>query len=563
MAQPHVDITLTAPGFQGINTEDSPINQDYSFAAEATNCVIDQFGRIGARKAFATKTSSFSLTYTPAATVDSTVTKVHRLSNGAILGQNYVVCTVSVTEYNDLGAFLAVHYFLAKLSANGSAVEEIATPALASPDALVNADIVFFNDQCLVFTSGNGPLLWTGTGAATYLSGEAGYQAPIDAASQSLTATDEINGDVATAAYGRLWVTGVDGDYNNIFYSSLLDPTKWYDGSAGALPTNTAGIIDVSEYWPQGKDRIVNIVAHNNTLVVFGRSSILLFGNPQGDPAAVGGLYLADSVVRLGLISRDGVVSTGQDILFLDDTGVRSLGRTIQEQAIPVGDLTANVRKDISIKIKETSDQSTISLSYWPEEALLVCLFAEDSTAYVLEMRAPSSSGGMKVSQWTGCTFERALSFEDEDGAEVLLASSDSQGLLQYAGHAEYGGRVYVMTYTTNPLALGQSNTLKFPKKFRYILVSDGTETTAEFRWGFGSSLEYSKSVSIEPTTTSYWGIAEWGIAQYGKSDASFLRYDVNAKGSGVYLLLGLRASIQGASMSLQEINVNTLLGRN
>ena len=50
MAQQLQNITIAAPGFAGLNTQDSPIGVDPSFAAVADNCVIDQLGRIGARK---------------------------------------------------------------------------------------------------------------------------------------------------------------------------------------------------------------------------------------------------------------------------------------------------------------------------------------------------------------------------------------------------------------------------------------------------------------------------------------------------------------------------------
>ena len=50
MAQPLQSINLVAPGFKGINTEDSPIAQDPAFAEIAENAVIDKSGRIAARK---------------------------------------------------------------------------------------------------------------------------------------------------------------------------------------------------------------------------------------------------------------------------------------------------------------------------------------------------------------------------------------------------------------------------------------------------------------------------------------------------------------------------------
>ena len=50
MAQQLQNITIAAPGFFGLNTQDSPIGLDPSFASIADNCVIDKSGRIAARK---------------------------------------------------------------------------------------------------------------------------------------------------------------------------------------------------------------------------------------------------------------------------------------------------------------------------------------------------------------------------------------------------------------------------------------------------------------------------------------------------------------------------------
>jgi hypothetical protein len=50
MAQELRSINLVAPAFKGINTEDSPLAQDPSFAEIADNAVIDKRGRIAARK---------------------------------------------------------------------------------------------------------------------------------------------------------------------------------------------------------------------------------------------------------------------------------------------------------------------------------------------------------------------------------------------------------------------------------------------------------------------------------------------------------------------------------
>jgi len=42
--------TIAAPGFMGLNTQDSSVTLESGYALVANNCIIDKFGRIGSRK---------------------------------------------------------------------------------------------------------------------------------------------------------------------------------------------------------------------------------------------------------------------------------------------------------------------------------------------------------------------------------------------------------------------------------------------------------------------------------------------------------------------------------
>ena len=53
MAQPVQQVAIRSPGYEGLNTEQSPINSDPEFALVADNCVVDQIGRLTTRLAFA------------------------------------------------------------------------------------------------------------------------------------------------------------------------------------------------------------------------------------------------------------------------------------------------------------------------------------------------------------------------------------------------------------------------------------------------------------------------------------------------------------------------------
>ncbi len=50
MSQQIQAYSISAPGFYGLNTQDSPLDLNAGFALVATNCIIDQYGRIGSRQ---------------------------------------------------------------------------------------------------------------------------------------------------------------------------------------------------------------------------------------------------------------------------------------------------------------------------------------------------------------------------------------------------------------------------------------------------------------------------------------------------------------------------------
>ena len=58
MSQELRSVNLIAPGFKGLNSEDSQLAQDPSFAETADNAVIDNRGRIAARKGYVVQTAN-------------------------------------------------------------------------------------------------------------------------------------------------------------------------------------------------------------------------------------------------------------------------------------------------------------------------------------------------------------------------------------------------------------------------------------------------------------------------------------------------------------------------
>ena len=54
MAKPLLASSIAAPAFYGLNTQESGVTLQGGFALHADNCVIDKYGRLGARKGWST-----------------------------------------------------------------------------------------------------------------------------------------------------------------------------------------------------------------------------------------------------------------------------------------------------------------------------------------------------------------------------------------------------------------------------------------------------------------------------------------------------------------------------
>ena len=288
MAQEIKSITLVAPAFKGINTEDSPLAQDPSFAESADNAIIDKRGRIAARKGLSVLTTD----KTELGTGNLRAIKEFRdnLGNTKIfsVGNNKILSGTTVLADETPGSY-----------------------TITSD----NWKIVNFNDNVYFFQRGYEPLVYNNTGGAVVkLSTVAGAAGVVAA----------MYGNEVLAAYGRLWTADFTTDKSTVYWSDLLIGHDWTGG--------TSGSINLSKVWPDGFDEIVALSAHNNLLIIFGKHSIVVYEGADS-PAT---MRLVDTIAGVGCVDRDTVQYTGTDVLFLSQTGLRSFGRTVQEKSMPM-----------------------------------------------------------------------------------------------------------------------------------------------------------------------------------------------------------------------------------
>jgi hypothetical protein len=233
MAQPLQSINLVAPAFKGINTEDSPLQQDPSFAEIADNAVIDKRGRIATRKGHDVITTTKTV-----------------LGSGTIR---------AIKEFKDDAGNTKIFSVGNNKIISGTTTLVDETPAAYSITT-DNWKMVNFNDKIYFFQRSYEPLVYDNAG---------GSVVKLSTVSGAAGVTSAIYGNEVLAAYGRLWAADFGADKSTIYWSDLLIGHDWSGG--------TSGSIDVSKVWPDGYDEIVALAAHNGLLIIFGKHSIVVY----------------------------------------------------------------------------------------------------------------------------------------------------------------------------------------------------------------------------------------------------------------------------------------------
>ena len=508
MAQQLQNITVAAPGFAGLNTQDSPIGVDPSFAAIADNCVIDKLGRIGARKGWAAVSS-----------------------NGAsVLGTSRGIETIYEFIDNS-GDKVVLSAGNSKIFKGTTTLTDI-TPVGYTPTAN-NWKIVTLNNHVYMYQRGHEPLLGTDESGSFVL------EAMSDHGHSTGTSPQ---GNEVLAAYGKLWVADVAGNKHTVYWSDTLNGHAWTGGSSGSL--------DVTLVWPTGFDEIVSLAAHNNFLIIFGKKSILVYSGASS-PAS---MTLTDTIEGVGCVARDSVQHTGTDVLFLSETGVRSFGRTIQEKSMPMRDISKNVRTDLLHLIPLQTN--AIKSLYSSEEAFYLLTLPDSNTVYCFDMRRQLEDGANRATTWSSMY---PLSFTVLEGGTIYIGLSS--GIVKYNGYID-GANKYEMRYFSNPMDFGNTSNLKFLKKFNLTIIG-GQNTPTTLNWGYDYTANYTK----QAFTFGSSNIAEYGIAEYdttGEYTSSILinTPKVNTSGSGEVVTIGIEAEVNGAAFSIQKIDIHALLGR-
>ena len=509
--------SISAPAFLGLNTQDSPLDLATGFASIATNCVIDQYGRIGSRKGWSRVNSS----------------------SGALGANDIKVIHELVQLDGTLTVLFAGNNKLFKLDASNAVVELTYGGGGTAPTITAsNWQCASLNGITYFFQSGFDPLIYDPAVSTTTfrrVSEKTGYTGTVPL------------GNIVISAFGRLWVADTTSDNVTITFSDLLAGHNWTGGTSGTL--------DVSRVWANGADQIMGLGAHNNFLVIFGKRQILVY---QG-ATTPSTMSLSDTIGNIGCLSRDSIVSTGSDIIFLSNSGVRSLLRTIQEKSAPLRDLSKNVRNDLMTNVAGETP-SNIKAVYSETDAFYLLNLPSSKQVYVFDTKAQIQDGSARVTTWE--SIEPTCFYSRRNG-DLLIGKNGYVG--KYGTYLDHAS-TYRMQYFTNYSDLGDANITSILKKISVVVIG-GSNQGFIIKWGYDFSGQYYSTTLQIPVST----VAQYGIAEYGDNGVPVANYSTGiqlstlvgqASGYGKVVQTGYEVQINGSPVSIQKIEIQAKNGK-
>ncbi len=504
-------ITLLAPGNKGLNTEDAGFLSDPSWSLVLDNGVIDNAGRVAARKGW---TGLYSSGTAPVGDV------------------------LSVGEYIIDADNTKVIYSTATQVLHGPEATTVITKSGGTGGRF---QFLNFNGSMIAVLAGQVPQYWSNTGLFADVSGGAGT-AP--------------QGGTGLSAFGRLWIT--DADEQTIKFCALLNENEWGGASAGSL--------DTLEVWPDGADVITGLAELQGKLVIFGRRSVLIYDGAT-DPTG-SGFVLADTIQH-GCVDPATIQRVGNDLVYLAPDGLRSLQRGLEFSNLPLTSLSDTVRSELVDDIAQIASNTYASF-YSEAEGLYGLKVGLRYWAFNVRQ---IDNGDLRASRWFGIGYTCA--FAAVDGTIYLGQSTQLgsySGYLDDASTYTLRWRSVWLAPSENRLFLPKRAKLTLVTQASYVVTLRWAQDYINDFKAEQQALpvtklsEWSGDPLQLPSPEAEWSgdpdqvpatLAEWSG---GGSFVKVLGYDLTEEGERWSLELSVE--INGNSFAIQKIDLFGKLGR-
>ncbi len=498
------------PAQFGLNTQQSAAANSDRFASQLDNGFFDDAGKLVCRKGFSKN-------------ADGTPDDIKRVfwwrksrttkrliavgnASGTATAYNLTETTTPYDTFNSIGTF------------NSTDVR------------LVNCNLF-----CVAAEQGQDPEYYSGTGSFAAFAAATGT-------------TSNPQGGVAHSAFGRLFLSSSNGF---VVYGSELgpDPSAGIDWDNWFIDLRGASGGTAKDGWAVGNDTITAINSLGDYLVIFGLTTIMIYTDINGTPT------LTETVTGVGCVNQHTVANTGDDLIFLSNSGLRSLRRTLEKDSPQQASVSAFIEADLLAAIDAedaVGEYSAIDEFY---------LLSDGSESYYFDLRQQLPGGARRCSRWT---LAPSYMSYDADNNTLWLGRDDAVG--HYDGYDDDGSR-YSFLIKSQWLDMGQSR-LKIPKKMAAVLYSgEGYKPRFYVAYDWDANSEQSFLADELPTSEAYewgdtttgrgWGEAEWG----GIANASTTRY-AQAYGFGQFVRYGISFRIDGFVVGVHEIRIMVKMGK-
>ena len=552
MAKPITPLVLDSIGIFGLNRQASPSSLEHQWLTAANNIMLDDRGRITSRRG---------------------VKQITDLIGSSSSNSDIIK---SLGEFrNSTGSatiFAGSNDKIYKLNTGNTPNTLDEQTFTGTPQTLTDGNWEFcnFNDKFYGVQSSHTPIYYDGTNWMD-LADASGFSAP-----SGVTTFDPTS---CLGGFGRLWVGGVAEANDVVYYSDTLIGHKFQTGAAG--------YVDMKTVW--AGDQVTALANFMGKLVIFGKRNIAIYNSPD-DPSSAD--FALDEVVRgVGCVARDSVQALGDDIIFLSNSGVRSLRRTMVQDKMPLMDLSLNIKDEITTHIV-SADMAQVKGQYCLCGGYYALSFPDRNITYVFDFKG-GTGDAPRVTTWN---------FETKKTPKALLSTTD--GIMYMGlGNSDYAGRIatydgyfdveksdvtstyanqtvceaaghtwestnskcwestnntYQADFKTVWLDFGDPAKAKLLKRFLAV-ISGGKDMSVTMNWYRDYSVDFdSGSFTLSPTAsgTSYlWGgsTSLYGAAKYAPSFQP-AEYKMSLSKSAKVLRMEMKGTVNGFKASLQNM---------
>ena len=623
MSKPLVSASIAAPGFFGLNTQESSVTLEDGYASEATNCIIDKYGRLGARKGWIERATVETSTF-EGEWIGEVGPRVANLTEVVSSGTLTSTITFGSPHPYEINSTVYIDYY------------EVET----DPPFVIGLtyDGGNFNDQA-----------WTATSRTTLTFTQATSDSDATRVFPNITSvivdTDQFNtAPEATFVTDFAPLKSIHRFVNIAGAETIITNNEYgfYSGIAGTLtnlvlnstnatvPTNvqSATLNDKAYFFQENFTPLVyngstekitdvsdtNCPEANTVLSAYGRLwaartttdkmtvywSDLLDGENWSTGSA-GSIDLTaimvqgtDEIVGLGAQNGRLIIFTRRSIvIFADSTSSSSLDpatlvlvEVINRVGCVARDSIQNTGTDIIFlsedglrslgRVIQEKSQPMRDLSANIRDELVQAVqgqnladiksvYSEDNAFYLLLLPQYNRiyAFDTRAPLQTGAL--RVTAWNNQEHTNILSLPNDiyftnSNGLCQYFGYLD-NTSTYRMIYFTNYFDLGLPTQTKLLKKLKLTVIGLVNQDFI-----IKNSFDYidsyrSQVAQLTGTTGAEYGTAEYNIAEYSIGTVAE-PVSSSMGGSGSVMQVGFETDVNGSEFSIQKIDIYAKQGR-